>query len=264
MKKIFSVIVIMFMCLCFVGCGNVNLDLDEVSNSLDNLSSNEFDMFMAMDNIEMNGYYSDLVDVYDFDLETFGINKDNIESMVFKVSANNEPAYIIIKPLSDKTKVVKKELSAYMNKFSNLKDILETEYEGHLIYINSPKNKEILKQIKNSKKKIFGMLMNVEGENIENLLGVKTSDLDSFLVKNSTMIQANSYYILKPKKGFKDDIKRAMDEYMKKLEQQWETYLPDQYELVKNRLEKEYGDYLIYIISKDNDLVFKEIKKYNK
>ena len=32
----------------------------------------------------------------------------------------------------------------------------------------------------------------------------------------------------------------------------------------KNRLEKEYGGYLIYIISTDNDLVFKEIKKYSK
>ena len=51
---------------------------------------------------------------------------------------------------------------------------------------------------------------------------------------------------------------------MEKLEQQWQTYLPDQYELVKNRLEKEYGEYLIYIISTDNDLVFKEIKQHKK
>ena len=36
---------------------------------------------------------------------------------------------------------------------------------------------------------------------------------------------------------------------MTNLEEQWSTYLPDQYELVKNRLEEKYGDYLIYIIS---------------
>lgn len=40
-----------------------------------------------------------------------------------------------------------------------------------------------------------------------------------------------------------------------------ETYLPEQYELVKNRLEKEYGDYLIYIVSSNNDLVFETIKQ---
>lgn len=264
MRKIFSLIGIMFLCLCFAGCGNVDLDLDAISNNLDKLSGNEFDMLMAMDNIEINNYYSDLADVYDFDLDALGINKDNIESMVFKVNTNNEPAYMIIKPVSNKKEVVKKELNAYINKFSNLDDILETEYEGHLIYINSPKNKEILKQIKNSKKMIFGMLMNVEGENIEDLLGIKTSDLDSFLVKNSTMIQANSYYILKPKKSSKENVKKAMDKYMEKLEQQWQTYLPDQYELVKNRLEKEYGEYLIYVISTDNDLVFKKIKQHKK
>ena len=47
---------------------------------------------------------------------------------------------------------------------------------------------------------------------------------------------------------------------MDNLEEQWSTYLPDQYELVENRLEEEYGEYLIYIISNDNELVLKTIK----
>ena len=47
---------------------------------------------------------------------------------------------------------------------------------------------------------------------------------------------------------------------MTNVENQWATYLPDQYELVKNRLEEEYGDYLIYIISIDIELVLKTIK----
>ena len=48
---------------------------------------------------------------------------------------------------------------------------------------------------------------------------------------------------------------------MKKLETQWETYLPDQYELVKNRKEVKIGDYLVYIVSNNNDLVFDTISK---
>ena len=95
----------------------------------------------------------------------------------------------------------------------------------------------------------------------EALTGVKVDDVDEFLVKNSVMTQASSYFILKPTEGKKDAVKDAMDKYMETLEENWKTYLPDQYELVKNRLEEEYGDYLVYIISTDNELVYKTIKK---
>lgn len=61
----------------------------------------------------------------------------------------------------------------------------------------------------------------------------------------------------------KDVVKEKLDTYMTNLEEQWKTYLPDQYELVKNRLVKEYGDYLIYIVSSDNEAVFNEIKANN-
>ena len=104
----------------------------------------------------------------------------------------------------------------------------------------------------------------MESTDLEALTGVNPDDLDEFLVKNSVMTQSSSYYILKPKAGKEDKVEEAMEDYMDRLEDQWETYLPDQYELVENRLEEEYGKYLIYIISSDNELVFKTIKKSKK
>lgn len=262
MKKI-KLILGLFLSLFLTGCGNVELDLTKVSENLNNLTTDSFDMLAAVENIEMNTYFDELINVYDFDLEEMGINKENIENMAFRVDTDNKPVYIIIKPVKGKKESIKKEINKYLEKFNDLNK-LESEYEGHLIYLFSDKNDELLKTIKNSRSKIFGMLMNVEGSDLETLTGVNPKDLDEFLVKNSVMTQASSYYILKPKAGKEDKVEEAMDDYMDRLEDQWETYLPDQYELVENRLEEEYGYYLIYVISNDNSLVFKTIKKSKK
>ena len=260
MKKI-SLIVVMFFSLILTGCGNVNLDLVKVSENLDNLTTDNFDLFTAVENIEMNSsYFGELISVYDYDLEDMGINNEIVENMAFRLDSESNPAYIIIKPVDEKKEELKKQVDKYLASFNNLNK-LESEHEGYLIYLFSDKNEEILKTIKNSKKKVFGMLINVENSDLEALTGVDPDDLDEFLVKNSVMTQSSSYYILKPKEGKEDKVEDAMEDYMDNLEEQWETYLPDQYELVKNRLEEEYGDYLIYIISNDNQLVYKTIKK---
>ena len=263
MKKI-KLFLGVFLCLFLTGCGNVELDLDKVSENLTNLTNNGFDIMAAVENIEIdNAYFDELINVYDFDLEDMGINKNNIENMAFRVDTNNKPAYIIIKPVDGKKENIKKEINEYLKSFADLNK-LESEYEGYLIYLFSNNNKELLKTIKKSRSKIFGMLMNVESSDLEALTGVDPEDLDEFLVKNSVMTQASSYYILKPKAGMEDKVEDAMDNYMDNLEEQWRTYLPDQYELVENRLEEEYGDYLIYIISNNNELVYKTIKKSKK
>ena len=261
MKK-FSIIVLTFVCLFLVGCGNKELDLEKVSENLDNLTTEEFSLLTAVENIEFNSEYfeEELVNIYDFDLENIGINSELISEMSFKVKQDNKPAYIIVKPVDGKKDELKKEINNYLNKFEDLNK-LEKEHEGYLIYLFTDNNEEILKTIKNSKAKVFGMLMEVTDEELEALTGVKTEDVEEFLVRNSVMTQASSYFILKPKEGKEETVKETMDTYMNNLEENWKTYLPDQYELVKNRLEEKYGDYLIYIISTENELVYKTIKK---
>lgn len=265
MKKVISLISIMFLCLFVSGCGSVNLDLEKVSKTVDNLLKEEFDMLMVAEKIEgEDSYFKNLYDVYDYDLKNLNINKENIEKMTFRVDSDSKPAYIIIKPKEGKKDTVKKEVDKYISSFDNLDSKTESEYEGFLIYVFSSKGEEILTKIKEAKSPVFGMLANVDNEYLESLINISPDLLDEFIVKNSIMTQSSGYYILKPKSGKKEEVKKLMDKYMKSLETQWQTYLPDQYELVKNRLEEEYGNYLIYIISSDNDLVLKTIKDCKK
>ena len=261
MKK-FSLLIMSLMCLVLTGCGSKSLDLNKVSENLDSLTSGEFDLLTAVENIEMNPEYfnEELTVVYDFDLEELEIDSELVEDMAFRVDSNNNPAYIIVKPVDGKKDELKSQINSYLNQFEDLNK-LETEYAGHLIYSFSDKNDEILKTIKNSKARIFGMLMEVTKDDVEVLTGVNPEDLEEFLIKNSVMTQASSYYILKPKSGKKEAVKEVMNNYMTTVEENWKTYLPDQYELVKNRLEEEYGEYLIYIIASDNELVYNTIKE---
>jgi len=73
------------------------------------------------------------------------------------------------------------------------------------------------------------------------------------------IINSNTYIVVKPAEGKKESVKKTIDNYMTNLENQWATYLPEQYELIKNRMEKEYGDYLIYIATTDNEKVYNAI-----
>ncbi len=264
MKKLINFILAIGVCLTLSGCGKVNLDLEKIENTIDNLTVDKFDNLKASSKIEEdNTYFSNLKDISTSDLESINI-KDNIENITFRVTYDNKPAYIIIKPKKNKKEEVKTNLNDYFNKFDSLEQKLETEYEDYLIYIFSNKGEEALQKIKQSNLPIFSTLAKVDGEFLESLIGIKTSDLDEFLVKSSIMTQSNSYYILKPKKDKKEEVKNKMDEYMDNLEIQWKTYAPAQYDLVKHRLKEEYGDYLIYIISSDNELVFNKIKECNK
>ena len=77
----------------------------------------------------------------------------------------------------------------------------------------------------------------------------------------SFIISASQYVIIKPVSGKTKEVKDLMTKYMESVQEQWDTYLPAQAELVRNRLETQHGDYLIYIISQDNEQVINTIKK---
>ena len=107
---------------------------------------------------------------------------------------------------------------------------------------------------------VFGMMMEVTKDQIKDTLNVEEADVEEFLMKMPMMGQASKYIIVKPVSGKEEVVKNAIDEYMANEETQWSMYLPDQYELVKNRKVEKIGDYLIYIVSTDNNSVFETIK----
>ena len=56
------------------------------------------------------------------------------------------------------------------------------------------------------------------------------------------------------------DVKLALESYGSEYEEQWKTYLPDQYELVKNREIGVKGDYVYMIVSESPEKILEFIK----
>ncbi len=56
------------------------------------------------------------------------------------------------------------------------------------------------------------------------------------------------------------DVKLALESYGSEYEEQWKTYLPDQYELVKNREIGVKGDYVYMIVSEGPEKILELIK----
>ena len=276
MKKIVLCLTLIMAAIVLTACGkeNVSLNLEDLSSKLDNLKGEEFDRFTAANII--NEKIEGLKEIYDYEYdfkENFGLNSEDIEFYTIAMNEDNMDMFLFIQPLEDKKNDVKLALDNYFSKLeknenqeiaNKAKNKSYTQIGSYLIYIMTDNSADILNSIKDAKENVFGALIEVNDETLESQFNINKSDVKEYLIKVPMMItSSNSYIIIKPADGKKDEVKEKIDEYMTKLEKQWETYLPIQHELVKNRLEKEYGDYLIYIISSDNDLVFETIKANN-
>lgn len=57
----------------------------------------------------------------------------------------------------------------------------------------------------------------------------------------------------------KKDVKDDMDEFFSKIKDFNVAYSPERLEILENRLEKEIGDYLIYIVASDASVIYNDI-----
>lgn len=98
-------------------------------------------------------------------------------------------------------------------------------------------------------------MVNIEGETLEDVYGVSLSSIEEFVVKQNG--DGDMYAIIKAKD--KTKVKEDMEGYFAKIKEYNETYEPDRIETLENRLEKEIGDYLIYIVSEDARDIYEDI-----
>lgn len=277
LKNVFFIVIVGLMCFYVSGCGkeDVQIDLEKVREDILNLTEDRFDISYVADHVtdpNRELLFDAFVELYNFDLESMmNINIDHIEEMSAgkENDENRIEMYLVIQPVEGKKDILKNELDAY---FSNLKlsiseenkvlldKMVYEEYEGNLIYIISPNADKIMERIKESKPYIYGMLVDINDETLDSLLGINKDDVEEYSIGVPMITQASTYMIVKPKEGKKSVVKEALDTYLSKQEEQWKTYLPDQYEIIKNRTYKEIGDYLIYVASSDNDKVIQAIE----
>lgn len=101
-----------------------------------------------------------------------------------------------------------------------------------------------------------------------NIYEFDDSDTEEFLfVMPNGITNPYMYIIVKPLLGKKDIVKAEVKKLLIKYDNSWGVgegaipYFPEAVNLINNRLERTYGDYLIYIVSPDNELIYKEIIK---
>ena len=133
------------------------------------------------------------------------------------------------------------------------------------ITLNLDKVKENVLAVKKDGFEIFGMMGSGLDFVKEEPYNVNTDNFEEALFETSLMnVHASMYIVIKPKEGKKEEVKKDMKNFMEKYSENWSTYLPDQYEMVKNRLETNVGDYLVYVVSEDNNAVLEAIKNAKK
>lgn len=275
MKNKIFIILSLFAIVLLTGCGKVTLDLDKVAEQLSSIKTKDIDISLVFGEVTMDEKYQNMEYIYENDYEKYGFKLDDLDSYSFGLNGENKDFYVMFKAKDKKSEDVKKSIKSFVEKLAKDekdKDIKEKlnnyslkEVEGYIVAVASTDNDGLLKLIKNAKNPVFANVMPVPVESIEDVLGIKPEQVDEFLMATPMMIvRSDTYIIVKPSEGNKKEVKEKIDEYMTNLEEQWKLYLPEQYELVQNRLEKELGDYLVYIISNDNNLAYKTIKDCKK
>jgi len=262
MKKVLLSLLCVLSLASFTACGkkeevkeNVSLDLTKISTELDNLVTDEIDIH-GIDTESMEAFGS-LEYVYDYDFEDIlGLDPELVSDYNVSYNYKKKQILAIFRPVDGKTEEVKEDLEDFMDEI----DAELEEVNGLLIYVASKDNETVFETVKSAKTPVFGMMMEVTKDQVKDFLNIEETDVEEFLMKMPMMmVQSNTYIIVKPASGKEEVVENAINKYMTDLENQWSTYLPEQYELVKNRKVEKIGDYLVYIVSNDNDLVFNTI-----
>lgn len=103
--------------------------------------------------------------------------------------------------------------------------------------------------------------MDVDEEILSTLFQIEPELVTESIGKLPMMnVQASMYLVVKASSGNVDKVKEKVDEYFKSYDELWSRYLPDQYDLVKNKKMGVKGDYVYLIICEDAEEIEAWIK----
>ena len=94
--------------------------------------------------------------------------------------------------------------------------------------------------------------MDITIDLLSSVYGINTQNVENVIGKMPMMnVQASMYLLIQTKEGTAETVKAELDQYATKYEEQWSTYLPEQYELVKQRKTGVKGNYVYLIVSEN-------------
>lgn len=104
--------------------------------------------------------------------------------------------------------------------------------------------------------------VNMDATMFKDTYGIATDHLSSYVVSKPMMkVHATEIAVFEvvDEKG-REAVKQGIEKRVKALTEQWQTYLPEQYELVKNYKVVDKDNFVLFVISEEADAI---ISKFN-
>lgn len=237
-------------------------DLQSLPESLDQLKTLSYNIDDTENIIEESEAYGNLTDYYTYDFEEeFKLNADYVEEYIIKYNSKSKEVFIVIKPTDEHDQDIKKTFDNFF-KSNNIKNYEYLSYQEYQFFIASKNNTLVLSKIKQCQIRVFNPLKELKKADIEETLNISANLYDEALVKEAMLVSQNTgYYIFKSNsKRHLKSIEKLMDKYFSNKEEELKDD-ETEYRLIKNRVKKINKNYIIYIVSYDNELVMELINE---
>ena len=118
-----------------------------------------------------------------------------------------------------------------------------------------------LKKDDKSEELLFSDLKDIDEDTLKYVIGIEPQYLDGYSVMAS-ISDATTFLVLRLKEGSRSLIETSVLEYMDYLEKKWEATDTEQAQLVQNYSKISYDNYLIYVVSSNNEYVKSKIDSF--
>ena len=119
-----------------------------------------------------------------------------------------------------------------------------------------------MKGASNSLDEKYQNMVLMSEKELEGIYNQDITLMEEYIIKSSENQDGNFYALIKVKSENKENVKNNMDEMFSILENQSSLYSPEAVNLIKNKLATSVGDYLIYIVSENNEEMYNVVKEY--
>lgn len=246
------------------------INLDNISQEIDQVKTLKYDISNTLDIIKDSGAYKSydaktkklsLNEYYEYDFKNFNLTRGIATEYKIYYNEKNKELFMVFKPDTDCADKIKSGITTFLK--SKKITATEEEYDGYIFYVSSTDDKKVISKIKQSQVKAFNILQELNKDEIKEKYGIQTNLYTDYKVKTAMIVKSavTEYLILKPKNNeAAKEIEAKMNEYYEQKEKTWESDSENLW-LIKNRYTGVYNGYLVYIVSRDNDLVMQLLKK---
>lgn len=120
---------------------------------------------------------------------------------------------------------------------------------------------ELLQQLKDHEDYQLPPSMEVDQTVLNDLYGLSSDQVSDYAILTPAMnVHATEIILVQAREGKLEEVKQALEKRMDTLEQTWSAYLPEQYDLVVNRVELQEGNIVAIVIAEQAQAIAQQIQ----